>query len=193
MIGLVAEGHTASAALWPVHLGGLMQRACAPVDARSMPAAVQFVLADTVPRASYIVPTQQLVLATYGAPRTAVVGRRVQAARIGKRPLLLCGNCTGIDRLQGRTERAAPRQHSCPLVPPSAGFLFLMALESITVFHIVMRHQKREEAEVSGAWPRCRRRGWARCRPASCCSRSSSTASVHDRAHYTASHVGPGH
>ncbi|KAL4436069.1 hypothetical protein ABPG77_005517 [Micractinium sp. CCAP 211/92] len=54
--------------------------------------AVQFVLADTVPRASYIVPTQQLVLATYG-------------------------------------------------------FLFLMALESITVFHIVMRHQKREEAE----------------------------------------------
>lgn len=55
-------------------------------------------------------------------------------------------------------------------LPPSAGFLFLMAVESIVVFHIVLRHQKREEAEARSSWPkghgpRGTRRG-AACQPA---------------------------
>ncbi|KAI7836836.1 hypothetical protein COHA_009337 [Chlorella ohadii] len=54
--------------------------------------AVQFVLSDSLPTSSYVVPTQQLVLATYI-------------------------------------------------------FLFLIALESILVYHIVERHAKRQQAE----------------------------------------------
>lgn len=76
-----------------------------------LPAAVQFVLADTVPRASYIVPTQQLVLATYGELHAALVGRKEQLARIGdQEPLPFCIGLTGRDLLQGQSaELALPR------------------------------------------------------------------------------------
>ena len=127
--------------------------------------AVQFVLSDSLPTSSYVVPTQQA-----SGPDGGGGSRPSMSLRAVPKRMVACWHAAGRAGRPGCQFGAYPALPSAPCQPhqptqPSAPthpslrpqlvlatyiFLFLVAVESIVVYHIVERHAKKQQAQVGG-------------------------------------------